>query len=239
MTIPIYCVNVGVKIIPLEVVLIQVIPFTTNKEPLYLPLLARGLSDLSALRFNAVDIQAQVNTELGIEHIREQVDQDIANIDWEGQELWFIGELEGQNGLSMTFILLDPEPKKIVYRDFFCVPEDKFLVEWEKRLQKLMEYLKVTNENLQANRRMYTKSLEAFLAFRKGLEILSQAKNDRNRDEGLEELLKAVAYDPEFIEAADILLLFLMQSDVARNFDRSVSILERLRQITDHHPGFH
>jgi tetratricopeptide (TPR) repeat protein len=216
--------------------LIQIIPFFANKEPVFLPLLARGLSDLSALRFNMVEIQAQVNTDLEFDRKDQRLDQLVSDITWEGQDLWFLGELNGEGNLSMALVLYEPTSDQIVYRDSFEAPEDKFLTEWEIHLQDLMKYLDQEIEVLTVPRRMYTKSLEAFLAFRSGLETLSQAKDDRTRDEGLESLLKAVAYDPEFVEAADILLLFLIQNDVSRNFDQSVNILERLRQIASNHP---
>jgi tetratricopeptide (TPR) repeat protein len=220
----------------LEVALIQVIPFIADKEPLYLPLLARGLSDLSALRFNAVEIQAQVNIDLSFQQLETHFTQQISKLKWEGQELWFSGKLNGNQDLAMSLILFDPKLDQLVYQDSFKVPEEKFLEEWELRLQALLKYLNVNINDSDSYRRMYTKSLDAFLAFRKGLETISQAKNDRIRNEGLESLLKAVAYDPEFVEAADILLLFLMQTNVTVNYDSSISILERLHRIATHHP---
>ncbi len=216
--------------------MIQVIPFLADKEPIYLPLLARGLSDLSALRFNAAEIQAQVNIDLSFEQLEEHLRQQAPKSNWEGQDLWFSGKLNGTQELKMSLVLFDPKLEQLIYQDSFQVPEDKFLEEWENHLHALLEYLHADLEIFDSNRRMYTKSLEAFLAFRKGLETISQAKNDRTRNEGLENLLKAVAYDPEFIEAADILLLFLMQNNITVNYDSSISILERLHQITTKHP---
>ncbi|MCL6590205.1 MAG: tetratricopeptide repeat protein [Firmicutes bacterium] len=215
--------------------MIQVIPFSAGKEPFFLPLLARGLSDLSALRFNAVEIQAQVNTKLNIANWRQYLTDVLPNFRWEGQELWFAGELNARQELTMDLFLYDPQRAQVVYHDFFSGAEEKFLEEWEIHLQNLIGAL-VSDEQVKSDLKLYTKSLEAFLAFRKGLEILAQAKSARARLEGMESLLKAVAYDPEFFEAADVLLLFLVQNDPAWNFEYSVNMLERLRQIANHHP---
>ncbi len=215
--------------------MIQVIPFSAEKEPVYLPLLARGLSDLSALRFNAVEIQAQVNIDLSFERLEQRLNQQVFKDKWDGQELWFTGKIIGTQNLAMSLLLYDPKLEEVVYEDSFQVPEEKFLEEWEVHLLSLFKYLNAKVEGYNDYRRMYTKSLEAFLAFRKGLETISQAKSDRARNEGLENLLKAVAYDPQFIEAADILLLFLMQSNIASNYENSINILERLHQLAAHH----
>ena len=216
--------------------MIQVIPFFADKEPVFLPLLARGLSDLSALRFNAIGIETQVNTDLEIKHWDQLLELPVVDFTWAGEELWFSGRLNGENSdFVVMLILYDPTHKQIVFRQKIQVPEEKFLGEWEKSLQNFIHYLN-DKADPSVDRRMYTHSMAAFLAFRKGLETLAQVKNDRMRDEGLESLLEAVAYDPEFIEAADILLLFLIQNDVTRNFDSSVSILERLREVACDHP---
>jgi len=230
-------VNVVVKIRYWEAIVIQVIPFLADKEPLFLPLLARGLSDLSALRFNAVGIEAEVNPNLEIKKEWDLISgQTVDSLAWQGQNLWFSATVNGVSDLAMRFILYDPVASVLVYDDRFQVSEEQFLITWEQHLSLLIGFLsKNAVDGLQTNPRMYTKSLEAFLAFRKGLETLSQAKNDRLKEEGLENLLEAVAYDPDFIEAADILLLFLMQNDIARNFEQSISILERLRQIAKNH----
>jgi tetratricopeptide (TPR) repeat protein len=215
--------------------LIQVIPFTAEHEPHYLPLLARGLSDLSALRLNAVEIQAQINMELQFAQWDQRPVQTEKFIDLSNErELWFSGNLCGNQDLSLTLILYDPMEQSVLYRNQFQVTEDKFLVEWENCFLDLLHYLKSNVKPVTP--RMYTKSLEAFLSFRKGLEILAQAKTSSSREEGLENLLEAVAYDPEFDEAIDILLLFLIQNDLIYNFDFSISILERLRQISNKHP---
>lgn len=216
--------------------MIQVIPFSAEKEPVYLPLLARGLSDLSALRFNAVEIQAQVNIDISFERLEQRLNQQVFKDKWDGQELWFTGKINGSQNLAMSLLLYDPKREEVVYEDSFQVPEEKFLEEWEVHLLSLFKYLNVKVDGSNDYRRMYTKSLEAFLAFRKGLETISQAKSDRARNDGLENLLNAVAYDPQFIEAADILLLFLMQSNIASNYEKSINILERLHQLAAHHP---
>lgn len=216
--------------------MIQVIPFSAEKEPVYLPLLARGLSDLSALRFNAVEIQAQVNIDLSFEHLEERLNRQVFKEKWDGQELWFTGKINGAQNLAMSLLLYDPKREEVVYEDSFQVPEEKFLEEWESHLLSLFKYLNAKVEGNNDYRRMYTKSLEAFLAFRKGLETISQARNDRARNEGLENLLKAVAYDPQFVEAADILLLFLLQSNITSNYESSINILERLHKLAENHP---
>ena len=231
------CVNVGVKILEFpEDTVIQVIPFRAEKEPLFLPLLARGLSDLSVLRLNALSIQAQVNVYLELDIRKFQSDQPVAEFNWNGQELWFTGMLQCEQGLEMVLVLYDPGAGEVIYRDAFQAPEEQFLAEWEERLQNLLRSLHGGVEESATTPRMYTRSLDAFLAFRRGLEILSQAKNESSRGEGLESLLQAVAYDPGFLEAIDILLLFLMQSDIVHNYDYSISILERLHLIAGNHP---
>lgn len=215
--------------------MIQVIPFKAEHEPHYLPLLARGLSDLTALRLNAAEIQAQINMELEFVQWDQKPVQTENLTDWNNErELWFSGNLCGNNGLSLTLVLYDPERKLVIYRNQFQVSENEFLTEWENSFQDLLRYLKSNVEPTLP--RMYTKSLEAFLAFRKGLEILAQAKTGPGREEGLKNLLAAVAYDHEFDEAIDILLLFLIQNDLVGNFDFSIDILERLRQIVNNHP---
>lgn len=216
--------------------MIQVIPFHAGEEPLFLPLLARGLSDLSVLRLNALSIQAQVNAYLELDIRKFQSDQPVAESKWNGQDLWFTGMLQGERGLEMVLVLYDPGAAEVIYRDAFQVPEEQFLGEWEERLGNLLRYLGRGAEGSAATPQMYTRSLEAFLAFRRGLEILSQAKTESSRGEGLECLLQAVAHDPGFLEAIDILLLFLMQNNIVQNYDYSISILERLHQIAGNHP---
>lgn len=215
--------------------MIQVIPFKAELEPKFLPLLARGLSDLSALRLNAAEIQAQVNLELELDHWEEKPYQPERISGWNDErELWFSGRLSGDRGITLDMVLYDPKEELVVYRNQIQVPEDKFLTEWENCFRDLLRYLKNNNDPFVP--RIYTKSLEAFLFFRKGLEILAQARTPQSREEGLENLLKAVAYDPGFNEAVDILLLFLIQNDLVYNIEFSIDILERLRQITGKHP---
>ena len=216
--------------------MIQVIPFSAEHGSHYLPLLARGLSDLLALRLNAVEIQAQINMEIEFGQWDQKPFQPANMSNWDsGRELWFFGNLCGNHDLSLTLALYDPDEQHIIYRDHFQASEDKFLTEWEKCFQDLLTYLKRSNAEPSIPR-MYTKSLEAFLSFRKGLEILAQAKSGSEREGGLENLLQAVAYDPDFNEAIDILLLFLIQNNLVYNFDFSIDILERLRQISTNHP---
>ena len=216
--------------------MIQVIPFVAACEPDYLALLSRGLTDLSAMRFNSIEILSQVNLDLKFDEWERFSEPRISPFSWEGQELWFIAKLEGAAEIGIQLALFDPQLKKMVYQDTFQVAEDKFLLTWENHLEVLLQLLQPGPEEILANRRMFTKSLPAFLAFREGLEVLAQAKNLRSRDEGLESLLMAVAYDPEFVEAADILMLFLVQSDFGADYEHSVVILERLRQLVNDHP---
>ena len=216
--------------------MIQVIPFTAEREPHYLPLLARGLSDLLALRLNAVEIQAQINMEIEFGQWDQKPFQPANMSNWDSErELWFFGNLCGNHDLSLTLALYDPEEQHIIYRSHFQVSEDKFLTEWENCFQDLLAYFKRSNVKPSVPQ-MCTKSLEAFLSFRKGLEILAQAKSGTDREAGLKNLLQAVAYDPDFNEAIDILLLFLIQNDLVYNFDFSIDILEHLRQISSNHP---
>lgn len=216
--------------------MIQVIPFHANTEPDFLPLLVRGLSDLSALRFNAADIDSQINMDLEINAWKDKLEQPVTFIKWDDEELWFSGELKFSEGKFTTvFVLYDPRQDQLVYSDIFISQERLFLQEWENHLYQLLQVLKGSDEDL-VNRPMYTQSLDAFLEFRKGLEKISQAKNQLQREEGLENLLNSVAYDPEFIEAADILLLFLFQNGVSKNFEESLKVLERLREVAGDHP---
>lgn len=216
--------------------MVQVIPFLVGKEPPFLPLLARGLSDLAALRFNAIQISAQVNPDLKINNLLNQTDTPVADFSWqEGEELWFTGELINDGQIRMTLVLFQPSRNQLIYRDNFQVNESQFLQEWEHRFDQIICYLK-QDQTFKNERRMFTDSLEAFLAFRKGLETIAVAKRDRDRETGLESILEAITYDPEFTEAADILILFLIQTGFAQNYDQSISILERLRDIANRHP---
>jgi len=216
--------------------LVQIIPFITDEEPFFLPILARGLSDLSALRFNTFDIVAQINPELEFEEMLSQLDSSQLEFAWDGEELWLSGQLQGMTGnLSMRLQLYQPNLNVVVYQDQFQVSEKQFLFEWEKHFRKMIQFLKVdvlSNDDL----RITTKSLEAFLAFRKGLEILTVTKNVKVRETGLESLVTAVAYDPDFTEAVDILILFLLQNDGAYDFERAIKLLERLRGFNNKYP---
>ena len=215
--------------------MIQVIPIVAEPGPLYLPVLARGLSDLTALRFNSVGIEAQVNIYLEQKNFQSLLELPLnQNLSWDGEELWLAGFLKADEELSLTLVLFDPRLEQVFYCEDFKVSEGQFLAQWEAQIADLLMRLK--GEPVHDQHRMYTESLEAFLAFRKGLESLSQAKDDRSRSEGLENLLEAVAYDPQFVEAADILILFLVQNGISRNFEQTVDILERLRQIASSHP---
>lgn len=222
-----------------EAILIQIIPFLTNKEPEFLPLLVRGLSDLSALRLSEANIESQTNVDLEISQWYELIKnpeikfEQINNL----EELWLCGELSFENGIfTVILALFNPEKQQIVYRDLFEVPERQILSEWENHFLILIQRISGSFDNFQMNRPLYTRSLEAFLEFRRGLETLSLAKNQSQRESGLENLLNAVAYDPDFTEAADILLLFLFQNGVSKNLDESLKILERLRKIAENHP---
>ena len=80
--------------------MIQVIPFAADWEPYYLPLLARGLSDLSVLRFNAVDIEAQVNVNLKMEQWEQ--DPQMEPIGLGTRDIWFTGKLSGNGTIAMV-----------------------------------------------------------------------------------------------------------------------------------------
>jgi tetratricopeptide (TPR) repeat protein len=217
--------------------LIQVIPFLADVEPAYLGVLTRGLSDLSVLWLNAAQITARVNIELEIDEWASQSGEDRkSSLAWDGRELWLTGKVEAGSHLAMNLVLYDPCQKKVIYHDEFEATEEKFLAAWGSHLQYLMKQLRGSEEASVTERAMFTSSFGAFLEFRKGLEILAQTKNERVREKGLECLLNAVAYDPGFTEAADILMLFLIQNDLSGDFDYYIDILERLRRISGAHP---
>jgi tetratricopeptide (TPR) repeat protein len=216
--------------------LIQVIPFIVATEPAYLQLLTRGLSDLTVLRLNAAQIEAQVNIEL----IQNQWQAKLPEVDepfnWHGQELWLSGEIKFQDTLVMDLVLYDPQADRSVYGISFAAPEETFLPVWEEQMRRLTKILGNRETAFTAEQAMFTNSLPAFLEFRKGLETLAQAKIDRLKEQGLEHLLKAVAYDPGFFEAVDILILFVVQNNLAANFEYYRHLLERLRQIAAPYP---
>jgi len=221
--------------------LIQVLTFLTNSEPDYLPLLVRGLLDLTILRFSSAQIDVEVNPDLEIVNWPEKLTQPVAAERPEIETLWLNGELEmtEEDSFQSVLLLYDPKTDQVVYRDGFQANSRVFLSEWENHLQKLICFLKEAKDPAivpEVKSPLYTNSLEAFLAFRKGLETLLQAKNQRQRESGLEFLLEAITYDPEFWEAADILLLFLIQNGVSKNFVESLRILEKLRRVVDNHP---
>lgn len=216
--------------------MIQVIPFLADQEPVFLPLLARGLSDLAAMRLNAVELEAQVNPDLAAKSIEEKVAQPVPDFVWNGEDLWLTGTLSGKDRFGVALALYAPGLDQVVYRSENVISgEERLMTEWERQLKEVIFYLK-PNADYESNLRMHTRSLEAFISLRKGLEMLSQAKDSPSREDGLEYLFNAVAYDPDFVEAADILILFLIQNDLDKNFERSADLLERLRRIADHHP---
>jgi tetratricopeptide (TPR) repeat protein len=202
----------------------------------YLPLLTRGLSDLTVLRLNAAQIEAQVNVGLIGGQWSTILPEDNELFTWQGQELWLSGELKLADVLVMDLILYDPQADRNVYRTTFAASEETFLPVWEEQMQKLIYKLGDREKEIAAERAMFTQSLPAFLEFRKGLETLAQAKNDRLKEQGLENLLKAVAYDPEFFEAVDILILFVFQNNLATNFEYYRQLLERLRLTAAPYP---
>lgn len=218
--------------------MIQVIPFITSKEPQYLALLVRGLTDLTTLRLNNAEIDAQINVDLEIDNWKEKLCNRTFEEDYNAQELWVAGEIDGDDDtLLATLVLYDPATDKIVYFDRFDAVKRDFLMAWEEHLQELLCYLnKNISENAEDRPPMYTASLEAFLEFRKGLELLSEAKSYKQREEGLDCLLSAISYDSNFNEAIDILLLFIIQNGSSRYLDDSIKFLIRLRNIAPDHP---
>jgi tetratricopeptide (TPR) repeat protein len=216
--------------------LIQVIPFIVATEPAYLQLLTRGLSDLTVLRLNAAKIEAKVNIEL----IKNQWQAKLPDIDepfnWQGQELWLTGEIKFQDNLVADLVLYDPSADRNVYGINFTATEETFLSVWEEQMRHLTEILGDRETAFPAEQALFTNSLPAFLEFRKGLETLAQAKIDRLKEQGLEHLLQAVAYDPGFFEAVDILILFVFQNNLAANYEYYRRLLERLRQTAAPYP---
>jgi tetratricopeptide (TPR) repeat protein len=216
--------------------LIQVIPFRVAAQPDYLQLLTRGLSDLTVLRFNAAQIEAQVNIELVENQWPETIAEGDGRFNWQGQELWLSGTIKFQDVLMMDLVLYDPEAQRSVYHSGFTAAEETFLQAWEEQMRGLVQLLSNGGISLAADRAMFTNSLPAFLEFRKGLEILAQAKKERLKKQGLEYLLQAVAYDPDYFEAVDILILFVFQNNLDANFDYYRHLLERLQRIAAPYP---
>lgn len=215
--------------------MIYVIPFTAGSEPSYLPLLSRGLSDLSVLRLNAVQIESEVNIGLKLNDWQPPTELPAGTGFDKKQEFWLTGSVKYEEYLSMEWILYAPDRGKIVYYDHFTASEEKFMGEWEKRFNELISCFFQVEPTILKELRV-TRSLEAFLEFRKGLELLSQAKTSRIRQQGLESLLNAVAYDATFIEAADVLILFILQNNLPDESEFYLKLLERLRQILNNHP---
>jgi tetratricopeptide (TPR) repeat protein len=216
--------------------LIQVIPFIVGSEPAYLELLARGLSDLAVLRLNAAEIEARVNPEQLPNHWRTEFQDGAGQFCWQGQELWLTGEIQCRQALVMDLALYDPQAGCRVYHTTFAAAEDDFLPVWEEQLYSLLGRLCDSQAARQLEQALFTRSFAAFLEFRKGLEMLAQAKNQSQRERGLENLLNAVAYDPDFSEAVDILILFVFQNNIAENFEYYINLLERLRRIANPYP---
>lgn len=217
--------------------MIQIIPFQHSEQPGYLPLLVRGLADLTVLRFNTAQFDAEINTGLDIRILHEQMtNQDIAQA-WDGQDVWFSGEIKSNHGLiEVVMIIFDPAKESIVYRKKYITSEKKFLADWEDQLQRMVNFLSNGTARPEAKQIMITQSLDAFLEFRTGLEILSQSSKNGLWEEGIEHLLMAVAYDPQFFEAADILLLFMIQNNVNQDLDYCIHVLERLKNYAEPHP---
>jgi len=218
--------------------LIQVIPFLTTKEPQYLSLLVRGLTDLTTLRLNNAQIDAQINVDLEIDNWQEKLSNLTIEEAYNAQELWVAGEIDGnEDTLLATIVLYDPAAEKIVYFDRFEAVKRDFLMAWEEHLRELLFYLnKNIAETAEDRPPLYTASMEAFLEFRKGLELLSEVKSYKQREEGLDCLLSAISYDPDFNEAIDILLLFIIQNGFSKYLDDSIAFLFRLRNIAPEHP---
>ena len=224
--------------------MIQVIPFEAEQEPIFLPLLGRGLTDLAMLRLNGAEIEAQVNQELQL--ATAIMDTAVLEAPGNNGELWLGGSLSAQHSggsqdLTMKLGLFAPAQNGFIYRSSFHKKETEFLEEWERQLHQMIQFLTRTDaldsqESEPEQRKLFTRSLEAFLSFRKGLESISQARNEKSREEGLQHLLEAVAYDPEFTEAADVFILFLMQNGVVADFERVTGLLEQLRQLSPQHP---
>lgn len=217
--------------------MVQVIPFRYGSYPEYLPLLARGLADLTTLRFNTVQIEAHFNRDLQLKSwpLGKEVHLDG---DEPGQTLWFSGEIRADRSeiFDVVMFLYDPDKERSVYYDSYQTSAKEFLYAWENHIRQIFKFLAVETDPFNEDRVIYTHSLDAFLEFRRGLEILSLAKKPAQREEGLERLLSAVTYDSGFLEAVDILLLFLMQNNSVQYFDEILQILERLRAVAKNHP---
>jgi tetratricopeptide (TPR) repeat protein len=225
--------------------LIQVIPFsaTACEGPAFLPLLARGLSDLAVLRFQSVLLEAQLNP--GLKPPQPDDSADIPTTvttgtvpkNAAGREFWFSGSFQPSQQLSFSMLLYDPQERRVLHRESFSAGEEDFLLLWEEHLEEFFVQLGITVEN--EERKVSTHSLPAFLAFRRGLEIIAQSgRESRKRSEGIEALLEAVAYDSQFTEAADLVVLFLMQDEAPQPPEGIIASLERLSELQPGEPRF-
>jgi len=215
--------------------LIQIIPFRYSEQPEYLPVLTRGLADLANLWFNMMKIEAQINLELNFTAWESETVQSAGELS--GEDLLFTGEVIFENpGYKVSLFLAESSREYSVYCDTYRTTERQFLKDWENHVEQVVLWLTGEEKTSIAEKKMYTHSLDAFLAFRRGLEILSVAKKQAKQEEGLEQLLTAVAYDPDFVEAVDILLLFLVQIGSHHDYDYALRMLERLKDYEDRHP---
>lgn len=215
--------------------MIHVIPFTADPEPSYLPLLSRGLSDLSVLWLNTAQIEAQVNLDLKAVS-RQPPAASPAQVPLRnGQELWLSGAVKYDHGLIMEWYLYDPDQGKTAYYARFKAAEARFMKEWLNHLKDLITRFQGVEAGV-VDKLAVTNSLPAFLEYRKGLELLSQAKTKQLKEQGLENLLTAVAYDADFFEAIDVLLLFALQNNQPDDFTTHLNLLERLRHLAKGYP---
>lgn len=217
--------------------MIQIIPFNYGEQPDYLPLLSRGLADLAVLKFNTARVEAEINLALEIKECSHSLEPLAIDSAWEGQDLWFTGKIdfEGRN-LQGVLLLIDPADDQLIYCDIYQTSEERFLLDWEEHFQKILNWLVADQVEQSREPLVYTQSLEAFLEFRRGLEILAQAKRQEQREKGLEHLLTAVAYDSNFVEAIDFLLIYLSQNLGSYNIDYALGMLERLNGYAVNHP---
>ena len=123
--------------------MIQVIPFLARKNRFFYLYWLGVFQIYSALRLNAVGIEAQVNTDLEIKEWEKISRQSVNASAWEGQDLWFSAEVDGTTNLSMLLLLYDPINNQMIYHDHFQVPEDRFLTEWEQHLMAIIGFLRV------------------------------------------------------------------------------------------------
>ncbi|HPT88513.1 MAG TPA: tetratricopeptide repeat protein [Bacillota bacterium] len=215
--------------------MIQIIPFRYSEQPEYLPMLARGLADLANLWFNMMKLEAQINLELNFTAWQRGPVQSVEDLS--GRDVLFSSEIIYEEpGYRVSLCLAEPSQDQSFYYDTYQTTERNFLKDWEVHLEQLIFWLSGEETLSIAAKKMYTHSLDAFLAFRKGLEILTLAKKQAKQEEGLDQLLTAIAFDPDFAEAVDILLLFLMQIGTLQDYEYALRMLERLKDYADRHP---